>query len=73
MINNLAYIGLPDPYPTEETPSNFPKYGYPSERYVQGKSPSCVYIPTKLVMIKLMRACIGVKNPKQLWFYKTDQ
>ena len=31
-------------------------------------SPPCIYLPTRNVMFKLMRACIGVKYAGDLWF-----
>ena len=29
----------------------------------------CVYIPSSLVLFKLMRACVGVEDVKELWIY----
>ena len=31
-------------------------------------SPECLYIPSKQVLLKLMRACIDVKDESELWF-----
>lgn len=42
--------------------------------YPEGKiqnpseSPSTLYFPRKEIMLKMMRACIGVKSPQELWF-----
>ena len=63
LISSFESVGLPDPFPRKETANNFPEHGYPSERYCHGTSPSCIYIPTKQLMIKIMRACIEVKTP----------
>jgi len=40
---------------------------YPGFRYLQDTSPYCLYIPNKEVMFKMMRACIKVLNPEDLW------
>ena len=34
----------------------------------QPHSPACIYLPSKAVIFKLMRACIGVESPRDLWF-----
>jgi hypothetical protein len=31
-------------------------------------SPLCIFIPSKEVMVKIMKACIGLENPEDLWF-----
>ena len=31
---------------------------YPKNRYVEGLSPTCIYIPNKTIMFTLMRACV---------------
>ena len=28
----------------------------------------CIYLPTKYVLFQLMRSCLGVESPKDLWF-----
>ena len=60
-IVSLDQIGMPDPFKKEWIEAQFPLDGYSEDRYVEGESPSVVYIPSKQIMIKLMRACIGVK------------
>ena len=41
---------------------------YRSDRYAEDFSPYVIYYPSKLVLFKLMRACIGVTNEDDLWF-----
>jgi len=41
---------------------------YADTRYCKEHSPHCIYIPSKKLMLKIMRACIGIKNAKDLWF-----
>jgi hypothetical protein len=41
---------------------------YKFTRYLSRHSPHCIYLPTKFVMFKLMRACIDVKGVGELWF-----
>ena len=69
-IWSFEQIGLYDPYPLEHMETKFyiPKTDedlvYRSDRYVKGNSPNSIYFPSKLVLFKIMRACIGVENPK---------
>ena len=42
---------------------------YPKERYNEGNSPYTIYIPSKDIMFKLMRACIHAEDPTDLWFW----
>ena len=48
-------------------PKEITDWVYPNSFYNKKRSPSCIYIPSKLIMIKIIRACIGVMNPKNLW------
>jgi len=52
------------------TPNKIEDRVYPNSRYVKGNSPYCIYIPCKEVMLKLMRACVQVKDPEELWIMK---
>ena len=45
---------------------------YGPTRYIKGFSPYCIYIPTKEIMVKIMRACVGVKDPKELWVNRVE-
>ena len=42
---------------------------YHIDRYWKDTSPMCVYIPSKEVIFKMMRACIGCTSVKDLWIY----
>jgi hypothetical protein len=45
---------------------------YADSRYRKDNSPNCIYIPSKKVMLKIMRACIGITDVKELWYqYET--
>ena len=76
-INKLETIGVPDPFPKEEP--CYDAYGklpvhpidcvYPAQRYTEGNSPYCLYIPNRDIMFKMMRACINVKKAEDLWLY----
>lgn len=47
---------------------------YPENRYIEDQVPLHIYIPRKEIMFKLMRACIDVEKPEDLWIYaKTPQ
>lgn len=41
---------------------------YAKTRYIPNFAPFCIYIPKTELMFKMMRACIGIKDPKDLWF-----
>ena len=40
---------------------------YPEQRYIAGQSPFQLYIPRLEVMVKIMRACINVEKPEDVW------
>ena len=75
-INSFEQIAWIDPYPqeTDVTDDLFkvPLYTedliYEHGRYHEEYQPLMIYIPRKDVMMKLMRACIGIKNERELWF-----
>jgi len=60
---------MADPYPEEmmETtfliPTSNNDLVYRSQRYVKGNSPNSIYFPSKMVLFKIMRACIDVNHP----------
>ena len=72
-INSFWTIGWPDPFPDEHSNAdkdflrNKEDLVYQDSRYVKETSPSVIYIPNKVVMIKIMRACIGVTYISELW------
>jgi hypothetical protein len=66
---------MSDPFPEEKMQVygnvKAPMYHidvYKDARYTPDHSPSVIYIPTKTLMIKMMRACIAVDDPADLWF-----
>ena len=70
---------MPDPFPGDDySQSNFiiPKVKedmvYEESRYKKGESPKSIYVPSHILMFKLMRACINVTAPEDLWFNKED-
>ena len=34
---------------------------------IEGQIPKQIYIPKKMMMLSIMRSCIGVNDPKDLW------
>ena len=55
-----------DPFPSEPMCFDFviPKeeldFVYQDSRYIKGSSPGCLYLPSKKMMLKIMRACINI-------------
>ena len=43
-------------------------WAYSSERFEMISTPKLVFIPNKLMMLKMMRSCIQVLDEKDLWF-----
>ena len=85
LVNSFWEVGMQDPFPDDEdliigsvddVPDDFKlptcptDMVYPDSRYIDGNSPVAVYIPTPEVMLKMMRACIEVKDPKDLWIHQ---
>lgn len=83
LINSFKQIGWPDPFPNDNLPKNphLEKYDsyvsdadelvYPQSRSNKDFIPLMIYIPRKELMWKMMRACIGVTDEKELWFNRT--
>lgn len=84
-INKFCNVCWKDPFPEEdphkhgivEEGLNMPQYwtdsAYPEQRFIEGLSPYCLYLPKKEIMFKMMRACIKVQDPKDLWFVQKDK
>ena len=87
-INRFWTIGFADPFPNDDefiigsvddipddlaTPCKVEDHVYPCIRYTEGNSPYCIYIPSREVMLKLMRACIKVKKPEDLWINQVNK
>lgn len=74
-ISTFKQIGLHDPFPKEiddiefQIPHCYDDYVYSPSRYVYGSSPKHLYIPSRRMMLKLMRACIGIEHEKDLWYH----
>ena len=43
---------------------------YPRDKILAKNSPMQIYIPSAAVMFKMMRACIDIKDPSDLWMNK---
>jgi len=41
---------------------------YRGNRYIKGNSPNLLYFPSKLMLFKIMKACVGIQNKNDLWF-----
>ena len=75
-IESMMQVGMFDPYPEDFMEVNFSipdihkeiPLVYREERYIKGNSPNSLYIPSKLVLFKIMRACIGILDKNKLWF-----
>ena len=85
LIQRFITVSFPDPYPQDDInilgsvddtpddlklPENPEDRVYPDSRYHAHESPFCIYIPCREVMLKLMRACIKVKDANELWVMK---
>jgi len=80
MIMSFWQIGMADPFPDESTfvsdehamigkeNLSVDKLVYPRYRYIEGQSPLAIYIPSRPIMVKIMRACMGCHTPDELWF-----
>lgn len=75
LINSFWNIGWPDPFPDEHSAidqdflRDKKELVYHKTRFVPDYSPPVVFIPNKIVMAKLMRACLGVTEIEELWIY----
>jgi len=88
LIKRFYTIGFPDPFPDDDkhiigsvddvpddlaNPECIDDRVYPDSRYKRENSPYCIYIPCREVMLKLMRACIKVKEPEDLWLMQNKE
>ena len=74
-IQSFEQIGVLDPYPNERKEDgevyNPVKEGnimFLERRFQPHSSPLALYIPSKTVMFKIMRACICIERVDELWF-----
>jgi hypothetical protein len=74
-IQNFESLGWPFPFQEESPlpPFRIPKKAerlvYDQSRYTADSSPSLICIPSRKMMITMMRACIEVENVNELWIY----
>lgn len=81
-VHRFVQIDVNEPYPEEHDdqtdiaadeasgPSNVETDVYPPGRVgCADFGPRCMYVPRNELLLKLMRACIGIKNEEGLWFY----
>ena len=89
IVNSFERIAWADPFPHDKDSNtrlidlkrnseiiNDPEYEqvYPDEKmFSRETNPMPIYIPSKSVMFKMMRSCIGVKSPKDLWIQKMEK
>ena len=41
---------------------------YAKTRFIEGESPKPIFIPSRRMMLKIMRACVAVDDEKDLWY-----
>ena len=77
LVSNWESIGWNDPFPNDKEykfarqefkmPKSVNDMVYPPHFFNPQYSPNCIYIPTRVMMFKIMRACVEVKDPGELW------
>ena len=74
-IHSFEQIGMVDPFPKEDNlftptlPETYVDSVYPAGRMAdKDVSPMCIYIPSDLIMFKMIRACIDIEDVSKLWF-----
>lgn len=53
---------------TFEIPEDKTDLVYEESRFTKGNAPKCIYVPSPILMFKLMRSCINCINPEDLWY-----
>ena len=78
-VNYFSQLGWVDPFPNEDDPPINHKHDfkkvpwvpadiiYPLTRFHPKDTPMIIYIPSKEIMFKMMRACVNCKTPEELW------
>ena len=67
-----------DPYTDEKMDTEFTipitdnDLAYPTNAYRENISPHVHYFPSRLLMFKMMRACINIQSSNDLWFNKLE-
>ena len=83
-IYNLNQVGICDPFKIENISGSQKKFSfvppqiegelvYDKCRYMEGYGPKCIFIPSKQIMFKLMRACVDVQDESELWFNRKQE
>ena len=74
-IQSFEQIGVADPYPNERMgrddfydPATQGNLMFLERRFQPHSSPIALYIPSRPVLFKIMRACICAEGPDELWF-----
>lgn len=73
LVNSFWSIGWPDPFPDEHSAvdqeflRDREELVYPASRIVTEYSPLVIFIPNRVVLVKMMRACLGVSEQSELW------
>ena len=68
-----------DPFPNEPNHTNFslPETHedevYKFHRYHSYSSPLLRYLPSRALLFKIMRACIGIQNLEDIWYLKLEK
>ena len=82
LIDDFEEINIVDPFPDENEftttvimhfPEQASDFVYPVNRLIYSLTPSSIYFPSKKIVCKLMRACIGVTDVDDLWFNQKEE
>ena len=64
-----------DPFPDEiedgeefKIPTTYYSKVYSNSRYKYRRSPMTIYFPSRKMMFKMMRACLGIQDSDKLWY-----
>lgn len=81
-IQSFWSLGLADPFPDEATTIDeqfqligtekilLDKFVYPDVWYESQWSPQMIYLPTRIIMMKMMRGCMGCDSKSDLWVFR---
>lgn len=84
LINTFQSIGITDPFPDDlilqeqdiqlhaNSEITIDNLVYPKARYAKGQSPLMIYIPSKQIMLKIIRACIGCNIVEEIWLNRDE-
>lgn len=66
-IHTFSEIGWLDPLPIDSIENLTVFVEKSKTSFIEAKEKRLLYLPSRAVMIKIMRACIGVRDPNLLW------